>query len=149
MPRRSAPLARGTGLERGTGLVRRVPLRAVSAARQAENRLRRAMANQMFPERPLCVVYELSQVNPGLIPAEVISRCGRWADDLHEPLSRGRGGGIADPGNWATPCRPCHDEITFRPDSELGWAYALGLKVHSWPGQRLEATEGQGTCQGR
>jgi hypothetical protein len=29
-------------------------------------------------------------------------------------------------------CRACHDEVTFRPDSELGWAYEIGLLVHSW-----------------
>ncbi len=29
-------------------------------------------------------------------------------------------------------CRPCHDEVTFRPESELGWAYDAGLLRHSW-----------------
>ena len=90
------------------------------------------MVAAMFPERPLCVVYALSQESPGLIPDEVINGCGRWADDVHEPLTRARGGGIADPGNAVPPCRPCHDVLTFRPESELEWAYELGLLVHSW-----------------
>jgi hypothetical protein len=58
--------------------------------------------------------------------------CTRLADDLHEPLTRARGGSITDPGNAKPVCRPCHDEITFRPESELGWAYEAGLLVHSW-----------------
>jgi hypothetical protein len=109
-------------------LVRRVPLRAVSAARAAENRLRRAMVGQLFPERPLCVVYDASQYNPGLIPDEVIARCGRWADDVHEPLTRARGGSITDPENAVAPCRSCHDALGLEPP----WGYALGLIRHSW-----------------
>ena len=131
---RRTPLARGKGLERGAGLVRRAPLRAVSLARQAENRLRRAMVRQLFPERPLCVVYDLFQQDPGLVPHEVINGCGRWADDVHEPLTRGRGGSITDPQNAVTPCRPCHEVLTVTPDSELQWAYAAGLIRHSWGG---------------
>lgn len=128
MPQRSVPIARSKGLERGAGLVRRVPLRAVSAARQAEYLLRRAMVGQLFPEQPLCVVYELSQVSPGVIPDEVIGRCGRWADDVHEPLTRARGGSITDPENAVAPCRSCHDALGLEPS----WGYALGLLRHSW-----------------
>jgi hypothetical protein len=54
------------------------------------------------------------------------------ADDVHEPLTRARGGSITDPGNAVPLCRQCHDEITFQPESELGWAYDLGLLRHSW-----------------
>jgi hypothetical protein len=54
------------------------------------------------------------------------------ADDLHEPLTRARGGSITDKGNQVPLCRPCHDEITFSPESELQWAYDAGLLVHSW-----------------
>lgn len=90
------------------------------------------MVAALWPERPLCAVYALSQDNPGLIPDKVLSQCGRWADDVHEPLTRARGGSIVDPGNAVPPCRPCHDVLTFRPESELGWAYDLGLLAHSW-----------------
>lgn len=61
------------------------------------------------------------------------------ADDIHEPLTRARGGSIVDPDNQAPLCRPCHDEVTFRPESELGWAYAIGLLVHSWDADRTGA----------
>ena len=90
------------------------------------------MVAGLFPERPLCVVYDASQRTPGPIPDEVISRCGRWADDVHEPLTRARGGSITDPDNAFPLCRPHHDEVTFRPESELQWAYDLGILIHSW-----------------
>jgi len=90
------------------------------------------MIGALYPERPLCCVYELSQREPGLVPETVIARCGRWADDVHEPLTRARGGGIADPANSAAPCRSCHSVLTFAPTSELNWAYCAGLLRHSW-----------------
>ncbi len=138
MPPRTAPLQARTPLERSAGLPgswgpqRRVPLRQVSERRRAENRQRRKMIGELYPERPLCCVYELSQVQPGLVPEKVLARCGRWADDVHEPLSRARRGSIVDPGNMTSPCRPCHSALTFTPESELGWAYAADLLRHSW-----------------
>jgi hypothetical protein len=105
------------GRDPDKGLRRHKPIRQVSARRQREMRERRAMVAAMFGgERPVCVVPD----------------CGRWADDLHEPLTRARGGSITDPDNAVPLCREHHDEITFRPESELGWAYDLGLLVHSW-----------------
>lgn len=130
---RRVPLADGKELERGESrLERRTRMRQVSARREAENRQRRKMVRELWPERPACAVYELSQARPGLVPDNVIAGCGRWADDVHEPLTRARGGDIADPGNAIPPCRACHDVLTFTPDSELGWAYDAGLLVHSW-----------------
>jgi hypothetical protein len=113
-----------------TELARHARIQPVSDKRARENRQRAAMVADMFPERPLCVVYVLSQHHPGAIPGEVISRCGRWADDVHEPLTRARGGSITDPGNAEPPCRPCHGELGREP----GWAYDLGLLRHSWDG---------------
>jgi hypothetical protein len=54
--------------------------------------------------------------------------CHRRADDLHEPLSRARGGSITDEANVRPLARECHDEITLGPD----WAYEAGLLRHSW-----------------
>ena len=116
MPQRSVMLARGKGLERGAGPERRTPLRAVSLKRQAENRLRRKVVVELFPERPMCA-------KPG---------CVRFADDVHEPLTRARGGSITDPENMAPLCRECHDKVTFKPESELSWTYDLRLLIHSW-----------------
>lgn len=151
LPARPVPMGRGKGLARtdlqaGTGLartpagprLRRAPIRPVSAKRAAANRVRVRMVDALWPgsrgdgqDRPLCVVYELSQAHPGAIPAKVLAACGRWADDVHEPLSRARLGSITDPGNATAPCRCCHDAITPGPP----WALALGLVEHSWGGE--------------
>jgi 5-methylcytosine-specific restriction endonuclease McrA len=117
---RTSRLQARTGLERKSAAMRRVPLRSVSDKRRAENRERAAMLRQMFPEPVLCA-------RPG---------CTRLAQDAHEPLTRARGGSITDPENVRGLCRPCHDEVTFRPESELGWAYDCGLLVHSWDANR-------------
>jgi len=74
------------------------------------------MITALYPDRPRCV-------RPG---------CRLMADDIHEPLTRARGGSIVDPDNQVPLCRRCHDEITFRPESELQWAYEIGLLRHSW-----------------
>ena len=103
-------------MKQGGPLRRNKGLRAVSAKRARQNRQRRQMADRLYPEQPLCSV----------------PWCGQWADDLHEPLTRARGGSITDPGNCAPLCRKHHDDITFRPESELQWAYDLGLLKHSW-----------------
>lgn len=119
---RSAGLASVTPLQRGAPLQRGGPIRPVSDRRRAENRERRAMLDGLYDgERPLCAVWELMQPD----------WCGRWADDAHEPLTRARLGSITDPGNVTAVCRACHDVITFRPESEIPWAYRLGLLRHS------------------
>lgn len=104
-------------------LRRRGRMKQVSARRAAQNRQRRAMVTALYPDRPQCA-------RPG---------CPRMADDIHEPLTRARGGSITDPGNQKPLCRPCHDEVTFAPESTLGWAYDAGLLVHSWDADRTGA----------
>jgi hypothetical protein len=95
----------------------RARLRPVSVKRQRENLERRAMIAALWPDgRPRCEW----------------AGCTRLADDVHEALSRARGGSITDPGNARALCRPHHDRVTFTPESELADAYAAGLLVHSW-----------------
>lgn len=115
MPRRQKPLTRGSELNNGSGLGRTARIRPQSKKRQTENRERRKVVRATFGEQPMCAA-------PG---------CNSWADDVHEPLTRARGGSIADPANMAPLCRPCHDEVTF---TEPAWAYEAGLLKHSWPG---------------
>src|SRR5690606_28716508 len=86
----------------------------MSARRRAENRERREIAHATFGDAPLCAI-------PG---------CGRLADDVHEPLTRARGGSITDPSNMVPLCRDCHDVVQRGPQ----WAYDLGPMVHSWAG---------------
>jgi hypothetical protein len=96
--------------------LRTASIRPVSAKRAAENRKRRKVVDALWPDRPACA-------RPG---------CERAADDIHEPLTRARGGSITDRDNMIPLCRSCHDEVTFTPESELGWAYEAGLLRHSW-----------------
>ena len=71
------------------------------------------MADERFPDgRPRCVV----------------PWCKRLADDLHEPLTRARGGSITDPDASEPTCRDHNDELTKEP----AWGYELDLLVHSW-----------------
>lgn len=107
MPGRSEPMARGTELERRTGLC------SMSPKRRRENRVRRQVAESTFGLSPVCAV-------PG---------CGQWADDVHEPLTRARGGSIVDPANMAPLCRFHNGQLA---DEEPAWAYDLGLLKHSW-----------------
>jgi hypothetical protein len=104
-------------LQRGTRI------RPVSKKRAAKNRERRAMRNRRWPagERPRCA-------RPG---------CPRLADDLHEILTRARGGSITDEANTVPLCRQDNDELTLEP----AWGYELGLLRHSWDGPHGAGTE--------
>jgi hypothetical protein len=107
------PLERKTPMPRGKGLDRSAPIRQQSAKRKQANRERRAMANAMFPDgAPPCIV----------------PWCGQWADDLHEPLTRARGGSIVEPDNAVPTCRRHNSELTGEPP----WGYELHLLVHEW-----------------
>jgi hypothetical protein len=109
------PLERVTPLRSTGGLARVTPLKPMSDKRRAENRTRRTVVYAVFGDAPRCSA-------PG---------CQRLADDIHEPLTRARGGSIKDPSNMAPLCRPHHTEIT---DTQPAWAYEAGLLRHSWDG---------------
>ncbi|RSN12859.1 hypothetical protein DMB42_11825 [Nonomuraea sp. WAC 01424] len=117
-PQRRTPLKQGKPLERKTplraaGNLERKPIRNQSKKRQAENLERRAMKHAMFPDgTPPCIV----------------PWCGQWADDLHEPLTRARGGSITEPDNAVPTCRRHNSELTEEPP----WGYELHLLVHAW-----------------
>jgi hypothetical protein len=110
--------ARKTWMSRGDAQMTRTRLAPVSLKRQRENRERRAMVDKLWPDgQPDCMW-------PG---------CTRLADDVHEPLSRARGGSIVDPENATVLCRTHHDKVTFTPESELPAAVIeAGLLIHSW-----------------
>lgn len=121
---RSVPLLRAAGSAETVknAATERKPIRRVSAKRAAENRERAAMADRLWPDR------REGTVMCGCGRPE----CNRRAADLHELLSRARGGSIVDEANVRPLSRHCHDLITFSPESELEWAYSLGLLRHSW-----------------
>lgn len=97
-------------------LRRRGRINRVSKKQQRENRERAAMADRLWPDR------RDGTVMCGCGRPE----CNRRADDLHEILTRGRGGSIADEANVVPLARECHDEIQLGPD----WAYRAGLIKH-------------------
>lgn len=74
--------------------------------------VRRALVARLMAERPICEV----------------PWCSRRSDDVHEPLTRARGGDFLDESNCRCVCRIHHDEIGQEP----AWAYELGFLRHSW-----------------
>lgn len=105
-PQRSTPLRRSASLATVTPLESRRRLSPVSAKRRAKQRERRRAVDAKWPDRPRCVV-------PG---------CSRLADDVHEPVTRARGGSITDPANLVAVCRWCHGWLHDHPAeaAELG-----------------------------
>lgn len=108
--KRRAPL----GVSRSPQPRRRKPLPPVSAKRKAENEIRwRAKADYLATH----------------LHCEM---CGKpfshyLQPDIHERLSRARGGSITDPNNFVALCRPCHSHITRHP----AWAEANGWALKS------------------
>lgn len=70
----------------------------------------------------------------GVCRAGIGGVCRGVADDVHEPLTRARGGSILDPANALAVCRPCHDWIHANPAE----ATALGLLRPSGGGGDLQ-----------
>ena len=82
-----------------------------SKKREAVYRERRPLVEQMLAEFPIC------------------QRCGtNPSDDVHEVVSRARGGSILDRANLCCLCRSCHTWVTLNPAA----AHAEGLSAHSW-----------------
>jgi len=96
-------------LRRGKPPERRTPLRQVSAKRTKVQRLRRAMVAEELAKRELC------EAGARITHAGHNARCNGLAIELHEPLTRARGGSILDPANTVAICRSCHDWIHANP----------------------------------
>lgn len=62
--------------------------------------------------------------------AGIVGLCTFHATDVHEILTRGRGGSIYEPDNCLSLCRSCHTYITDNPR----WAEENGFIVPSWAG---------------
>ena len=78
---------------------------------EAKYRERRSLVAQMLDEKPVC------------------ERCDQArSTDIHEVVSRARGGSILDPANLVALCRPCHSFLTQNPLV----AHAEGWSKHSW-----------------
>ncbi len=93
------------------------PLRARSTSVQRTYRAaRRPLVAALLAQHPACQL-------------RIDGVCTHRAVDVHELLSRARGGSITDPANCRTTCRPCHDYVTTHPAD----AQRLGLALPSPP----------------
>jgi len=95
--------------------VKRSRLNPVSKKRQAVNVARRIFVRRILEERPQC-------------EAQIPYTCSNHATDVHEIMTRARGGSILDEFNVLALCRPCHHYITTEP----AWSQINGFTVHSW-----------------
>ena len=86
-------------------------MRFRSKKREAIYRKRRPLVEQLLAERPIC---ERCATNP--------------STEIHEVVTRARGGSILDPANCRALCRLCHFHITTHPKQ----AHEEGLMAHSW-----------------
>jgi hypothetical protein len=95
-----------------TPLSRSSRLRARSKKQAALYVQRRRLVAIVLSDRPVCEV----------------PWCHAPSTDVHEPLTRARGGSILDPDNARAVCRMHHDLIHLEPS----WAYEEGFLKHSW-----------------
>lgn len=101
--------------------MRRTRINQTSKKRAQQNKERDFVRKVILKERgALC---------EAMIPAT----CTYVGTDLHEILTRARGGSITDPENILLLCRGCHDFITREP----AWAKEHGFVI-SWS-HNLEA----------
>ena len=100
-----------------TPLKRKTPLRRVSPKRAPINRARATFVKEQLTARELC------EAGAKIHFAGHGHRCSGLAVDLHEPLTRARGGDVLDPANTIAVCRGCHDWIHANPAA----ATPLGL----------------------
>lgn len=97
-------------------IMKRTPLRRMSKKRKAQIPLRKK------------VIEEVMDRDRGLCQAALPGLCRVQASDVHEILTRARGGSILDPDNCIALCRPCHSWITDHP----GWSRDHGFMISSW-----------------
>lgn len=86
---------------------------------------------------------EMAAMRGNACEACLLTPVGVWPprpfDDLHEVLSRARGGDVRDWGNIILVCRPCHNWITTHPaqSEELGLSRSMSAhersqRLHPW-----------------
>ena len=106
VPVERVPTLLGGIMKRSGPIQRKTPLRRVSPKTAKRNRARSKFRLEQLAARPGCEAREtIWTVDP------TWDGCTRWATDLHEPLTRARGGDILDASNTIATCRACHDWI--------------------------------------
>jgi len=125
------PLERRTPLRSKTGLTRRTRLAPMSKKRRAVQKQRAALVRDQLTQRPWCEAGEIIRAqwtarfgaeNAAKLTTDSAWGCSHTATDIHEPLTRARGGSILDAANTVAVCRGCHDWIHDHPAAatELG-----------------------------
>tara|TARA_B100001250_G_scaffold304926_1_gene266872 strand:- start:6195 stop:6602 length:408 start_codon:yes stop_codon:yes gene_type:complete len=127
------PLKRKTPLKQKTPLKRKTPLRPVSKKRQRVQTQRRELVRNELEHRQWCeagshitrhLLSLLTQTQKRAIKTNAQKLvCDGRAVDIHEPLTRARGGSILDVENTMAVCRACHTWIHDNPEA----ATKLGL----------------------
>lgn len=115
--KRSGPLRRSTPLKRGPGPERRTRLSPMSKKRRKVSVARRDFVADILSRRTRCEAGSLIRSH------DTQHRCFGYSTDVHEVLTRARGGDILDPDNVRAICRRCHDWIHDHPTESLN----LGL----------------------
>jgi hypothetical protein len=120
--KRGGPLRRNTPLKATQGLKRGGRLNPVSKKRQKLLAKRRQVIDEILKTRTMC------EASTRIWNVDRAHRCFRIPWDVHEPLTRARGGSITDPANMMVVCRPCHDWIHTHPQL----ATQVGLLVSGY-----------------
>ena len=95
-------------------------MRAISKKRRPEIAARKRLIAAMKCEGAVMCAYPIKMhwdefVGGKLVRSWEEDHCPKYADDLHEILSRARGGSISDPENVVALCRPHHTWVTEHP----------------------------------
>ncbi len=122
--KRKTPLRSKTPLQSKTPLKRTGRLRPVSKKRQKLNRDRAKFVAHQLELRQWCeagphitrhLVSRLTETQKRSDSMKGQTICQGKAVDIHEPLTRARGGSILDVDNTVALCRSCHDWIHEHP----------------------------------
>ncbi len=98
-------------------------MRRRSAKREADYEIRRPLVRRLLEERPWCEACPVFATHDAKV-----TYVRQRSVDIHEVLTRGRGGSILDESNLLAVCRPCHRRIGNYPTL----ANELGLTRASW-----------------
>ena len=111
--KRSGPLKRTTPLKRGPGPQRKTRLSPMSDKRRKVSVARREFVAEVLSHRTRC------EAGSVIRSVDTDHRCFGYSTDVHEVLTRARGGDILDPDNVRAICRRCHDWIHDHPADSL------------------------------
>lgn len=103
--------------------MKRSPLNRRSKKREADYEIRRPLVRRLLEERPWCEACPVYAAHDGRA-----TYVRQRSVDIHEILTRGRGGSILDEPNLLAVCRSCHRRIGNYP----ALSNELGLTRASW-----------------